>query len=128
MKEQQSHNQEGVRKIFQIVFRPLDMLFNTSKLMFCVHSRMRESYPTIWAWTAHYFEDIHLQSIQLLHCTLCIALKSSCGEQNSSSWKLQVTWLYSHMIILAPQGDMTEGREARQYLEHQAVGTSKGVF
>jgi hypothetical protein len=32
------------------------------------------------------------------------------------------------MIILAPQGDMTEGREARQYLEHQAVGTSKGVF
>jgi len=31
-------------------------------------------------------------------------------------------------MILATQGDETERREARQYLEDRAVGTSEGVF
>jgi hypothetical protein len=31
-------------------------------------------------------------------------------------------------MILATQGDETERREARQYLEDRAVGTSEGIF
>jgi len=36
--------------------------------------------------------------------------------------------LYFQKRILATQGDEMERREARQYLEHPAVGTSEGVF
>jgi len=35
VKEQQIHNQEVLRKVFELIFRPLDSLFNTGKLMLC---------------------------------------------------------------------------------------------
>jgi len=34
LKEQQIHNREVLRKVFNVIFRPLDVLFNTGK---CKH-------------------------------------------------------------------------------------------
>ena len=128
MKEQQVHNREVLRKVFELIFRPLDALFNTGKLMLCADGRMRQCYPVICAWTADYFENIHLHSIKQPHCPVCEAPKSSFGEGNSSSWQLRDYRLYFQKMILATQGDETERWEARQYLEDRAVGTSEGVF
>jgi hypothetical protein len=35
MKEQQIHHREVIRKVFELIFHPLDMLFNTAKHMLC---------------------------------------------------------------------------------------------
>jgi hypothetical protein len=35
VKEQQIHNREALRNVFERIFRPLDSLFNTGKLMLC---------------------------------------------------------------------------------------------
>jgi len=64
MKEQQIHNQEILRKVFELIFRPLDVLFNTGKLLLCVDGRMRQCYPVIRARTADYFKNIYLHSIK----------------------------------------------------------------
>jgi len=62
------------------------------------------------------------------HCPVCEAPKSPCGAGNSSSWQLRDYQLYFQNMILATQGDETERREARQYLEDQTVGTSEGII
>jgi len=41
VKEQQIYNREVLKKVFELIFRPLDALFNTGKLMLCADSRMR---------------------------------------------------------------------------------------
>jgi len=128
VKEQQIHNREVLRKVFELIFRPLDALFNTGKLMLCVDGRMRQCYPVICAWTADYFENIHLHSIKQPHCPGCEAPISSFGEGNSLSWQLRDYRLYFKKMILGTQGDETERLAARQYLEDRAVGTSEGVF
>ena len=128
MKEQHIHNPEVLRKVYEVLFRPLDALFNTGKLMLCVDGRMRQWYPVICAWTADYFENIHLHSIKQPHCPVCEAPKLSFGEWNSSSWQLRDYRLYFQTMILATQGDETERREARQHLEDRAVGSSEGIF
>jgi len=94
----------------------------------CADGRMQQCYPVICAWMADYFENIHLHSIKQPHCPVCEAPKSSFGEGNSSSWQLRAYQLYFQKMILATQGDEMERREARQYLEDRAVGTSEGVF
>jgi len=128
VKEQQIHNREVLRKIFELTFCPLDALLTPGKLILCADSRMRQCYPVICAWMADYFENIHLHSIKQPHCPVSEALKSSFGEGNSSSWQLRDYRLYFQKMILATQGDETERREARQSLEDKAVGTSEGVF
>ena len=128
LKEQQIHNREVLTKVFKLIFRPLDALFNSGKLMLCADGRMRQCYPVICAWTADYFENIHLHLNKQHHCPVCEAPKSSFGEANSSSWQLRDYRLYFQKMILATQRDETERREARQYLEDWAVGTSEGVF
>jgi hypothetical protein len=122
------HNREVLRKVFERIFRPLDALFNTGTLMLCADGRMRQCYPVICAWTADYFENIHLHLIKQPHCPVCEAPKSSIGEGNSSSWPLRDYRLYFQKMILATQGDEKESREARQYLEDRVVGPSEGVF
>jgi len=87
MKKQQIHNRDVLRKVFELIFRPLDALFNTGKLMLCADGRMRQCYPVICAWTADYFANIHLHSIKQPHCPVCEAPKSLFGEGNSSSWQ-----------------------------------------
>jgi len=67
VREQQIHNQEVLRKVFELIFDPLDALFNTGKLMLCGDGRMRQCYPVISAWTADYFENMHLHSIKQPH-------------------------------------------------------------
>jgi hypothetical protein len=89
---------------------------------------MRQCYPVISAWTADYFENIHLHLVKQPHCPVCKAPKSLFGEGNSSLWQLRDYRLYFQKIILATQGDKTDEREARHYLEHRAVGTSEGIF
>jgi hypothetical protein len=110
VKEQQIHNREVVRKVFKLIFRPLDALFNTGKLMLCVDSQMRQWYPIICAWTADYFENIYLHSIKQPHYPVCEAPKSSFGEGNSSLWQLRDYRLYFQKMIHATQGDET-GRQ-----------------
>ena len=56
------------------------------------------------------------------------ALKLSFEEGNCSSWRLTDYRLYLQKLILATQGDESQRREARQYLEDRVVGTSEGVF
>jgi len=85
MKELQIHNREVLRKVIELIFHPLDALFNTGKLMLCADGGMRQCYPVICAWTADYFENIDLHSIKQPYCPVCEALKSSFGEGNSSS-------------------------------------------
>jgi len=62
------------------------------------------------------------------HCHVWEVLRSLFGDENSLSWQLRDNQLYFQKIILATQGDETERRQARQYLENGAVGTSEGVI
>jgi hypothetical protein len=128
VKEQQIQNREVLRKNIEIIFRHLDELFNTGKRMVCADGQMWQCYPVICAWTADYFENIDLHSIKQRHCHVCEEPKSSFGEGNSLSSQLRDTQLYFPTMILTTQGDETERREARLYLDAQAVGTSEGDF
>jgi len=74
-KEQQINNQEVLRKVFELIFRPWDWLFNTGNHMLWVNSRMQQCYPVISAWMADYFENIHLHSIKQPHCPVSEATK-----------------------------------------------------
>jgi len=96
--------------------------------MLSADGQMWQCYPVICAWTADFFENIHLHSVRQLHCPVCEPPKSSFGEGNSSSWQFRDCQLYFQKIILATQGDETKRPEARQYLEDRAFGTSEGVF
>jgi len=58
------HNQEVLRKVFDLISRPFDVLVNTGKLLLCADGRMQQSAPVICTWTADYFEHIHLNSIK----------------------------------------------------------------
>jgi len=128
LKEKQIHNWDVLRKVFKLIFRPLNVRFNTGKLMLCVDGRMWPCYPVICARMADYFEHITLYSIKHPHCPVCKAPKLSCGEGNSSSSQLRDYRLYFQKMIRATQGDETERHEASNYLEDRGVGTSEGVF
>jgi len=104
VKEQQIHNRQVLRKVFELIFCPLDVLFNTGKLMLCADSQMWQCDPVICAWTADYCENLHLHSIKQLNCAVCEAPKTSFGEGNSSSWQLRDYRLYFRKMILATQG------------------------
>jgi len=128
VKEQQIHNWEVLRKVFELIFRTLDALINTGKLMLCVDSRMRQFHPVICASTADYFENIHLHSINQTYCPVYETPKLSFREVNSSSWQLRHYQLNFQKMILPTQGGETGRWEARKYLEDRAVGTSEGVL
>jgi len=89
VKEQPIHSQEVLRKVFELICCPLDALFNSGMLKLCVDGRMGQCYPVICAWTADYFENIHLHSIKQPHCPEFEGPRSSFGEVNSSSWHLR---------------------------------------
>ena len=122
------HNGEVLRKVSELVFCALDVLFNTGKLMLCVDGQMGQCYPVICASMADCFKNIHLHLIKQPHCPMCKAPKSSCGEWNSLSLQLRDYRLYFQKIILATQGDELETQEARHYLEDRVVGTSEVIF
>jgi len=85
---------------------------------------MQQCFPVICASKADYFENIHFHSIKQHDCPMCKALKSAFGEGNSLSCQLRDYRLYLQKMILTTQGYETMRWEARQYLEHQGVGTS----
>jgi len=89
---------------------------------------MRKCNPVLCASPVDYFENIHLHSIQQPHCPVCISPKLSFGEGNSLSSQLIDCRLYFQQMILVMQGEETERREARQYLEDRAVATSEGIL
>jgi len=60
MKEPQIHPGEVLWKVFELIYRPLNMFFNTGKLMLCADGRMWQCYPVICALMAEYFENIQL--------------------------------------------------------------------
>jgi len=117
VKEQQIHNQEVLRKVFKLIFSPLDARFNTRTLWVWVDGRMRQCYPFICSWTAEYFEAIRIQSIQQPHSHVCKAPILPFAEGNSSSWQLRDHRLYFQKMIVATQGDEMERWEVRHYLE-----------
>jgi len=49
VKEQQIHNLVVLSKVFELVFRPLDALFNTGTLMLRVDGQIRQCYQVIYA-------------------------------------------------------------------------------
>jgi len=128
MKEQQIHNREVLRKVFELIICPLNALFNGGRLVLCADCRMQQCYPVICAFTADYFKIIHLHSTKRPHCPGCNAPKSSFGASNASLSQFAVDRLYFQKMILAMQGDETERPEARHYLDDQAVRTSEGIF
>jgi hypothetical protein len=93
-KEQQIHRQEILKKVINLVFRPLNTLFNTGLLMLCADGQMWQWYPVICAWMADCLENIHLHSVKQPHCGVYQTPKSSFGEENSSLWQLKDDWLY----------------------------------
>jgi len=127
VKEPHIHNREVPRKVFELIFRPLDAVFNSGKLVLCADGRKRQCYPVICAWTADYFENIHLHSFNQPHCPVCEAPKLSFAEGKSSVWQLRDYRLYFQKIILVTLQDETERQEARQYVKDRAVGTSEGI-
>jgi len=74
--------------------------FNTAQLMLSVDGRMRQCHPVICAWTADYFENIHLHSVKQPHCPVCEAPKFLFGEWNSSLWQLRDNRQYCQKMIL----------------------------
>jgi len=118
MKEQQIQNREVLKKVFELIFRPVDALFNSGKLMLCADGWMWQCYPDICLWMADYFENIHLHSIKQPYCPVSEAPKLSIAEGDSSSWQLGDYRLYFQKIILATLGDETERWDARQYPDH----------
>jgi hypothetical protein len=75
MKQPPINNREVLWKVFKLIFRPLDTLGNTAKLMLCADYQMRQCYPVICAWTADYFENVHLHSIKQPQCPVSKAQK-----------------------------------------------------
>jgi len=57
--------------------------------MLCADGRMRQCYHVICAWTADYFENIHLHSIKQPYYPACEAPKLLFGEGNSLLWQLK---------------------------------------
>jgi len=56
MKEQQIHYQEVLRKVFELIFHPLNLPFNTGKLMIYVDGWIQQCDSVICELTADYFE------------------------------------------------------------------------
>jgi len=79
VKERQINNQEVLTNDFELSSCPLDVPFNTGQLMLCAGSWMRQRYHVICSWTADYFRNIHLHSINQPDCPLCEAPKWSFG-------------------------------------------------
>jgi len=128
MQRRKVHNLEVWRKVFERIFCRLKVHLNTGKVMLCANGWMLQCYPVICAWTADYFEIIHLHSIKQPICSVRKALKLSFGDWNSSSLNVRDYRLYSQKMILATQGDAMERWEPGQLLEDWVVGTSEGVF
>jgi hypothetical protein len=86
IKKQQEYNWEVLRQVFEIIFHPFDAVFEKGKPMLCAYGKMSQFFPIICAWTANYFENIHLHAIKQPGCLVCEALKSLFGEGNQSTW------------------------------------------
>jgi hypothetical protein len=69
-----------------------------------------------------------LHSIKRPHCHVCEAPKLSIAERNSLSWQLRDYRLYFQKMILVTQGDEMGRREARHYVDNQALQSSEGVI
>ena len=84
--EQQFHNWDDLIKHLEYMFRPLNTLLNAGRCFLYMVGHILHCYTVICAWSADYFENIHLHLMKRLGRFLCEALKSSCGEQKLSSW------------------------------------------
>ena len=76
LKAQQDYNREVLRKVFEIIFTPLNNLFERGKNMLCSDGRVRKCFPSIYVWTADYVENVNLHSIKSALCHVCEAPKS----------------------------------------------------
>ena len=84
LKAQQDYNREVLRKVFEIIFTPLNNLFKRGKHMLCSDGRVRKCFPIICVWTADYVENVNLHSIKSGLCHVCEAPKSSFESTISS--------------------------------------------
>jgi len=100
VKDQQILTREVFKKVFELILSPLQRLLNTGKLRLCADGRMQRCYLIICAWTADYFENIHLHLIKPPHSPVCEAPILSLGQGNSSLWQLTEHRLYCQKMIL----------------------------
>ena len=130
LKAQQDYNREVLRKVFEIIFTPLNNLFERGKHMLCSDGRVRKCFPIICAWTADYVENVNLHSIKSGLCHVCEAPKSSFGSTISSPAPLRDYPGYFRKLIEATHPSYSQRRqdEALQYLNKRGARTTEGVF
>lgn len=129
-KAQQDYNREVLRQVFEKLFTPLNDLFHTGKRMICSDGQVRHCFPVICGWTADYFENVNLHSIQSGFCHVCEAPKSSFGSTISAPAPYRDYPDYFQRLIQANNpADSKEEREAAiQYLTERGARTREGVF
>jgi len=128
LEEQQIHNREDLRKVFELISRHPQVPFNTGKHMLGAGSHTRQCYPVICAWIGDNFEHIHLHSIKQPHPAVCQAPKLSVRDGNSLSLQLRDNRVFFQKMIHVTHGDETEIQEVRKYLDDHKVQTSERIL
>ena len=130
LKVQQDYNRDVLRKVFEIIFTPLNNLFERGKPMLCSDGRVRKCFPIIYVWTADYVENVNLHSIKSGLCHVCKAPKSSFGSTISSPTPLRNYPRYFRKLIVATYTSYSPRQqdEALQYLNIRGARTIEGVF
>ena len=130
LKAQQDYNREVLRKVFEIIFTPLNNLFERGKHMLCSDGRVRKCFPIICAWTADYAENVNLHSIKSGLCHIYEGPKSSFGSTISSPAPLRHYLGYFQKLIEAthPSYILRRQDEALQYLNKCGAQPTEGVF
>jgi len=104
-REKQIRNEADLRNIFDLIFHPLDPLFNIGKLLLSVDGQTWQCYPVVCTSTADYFENIHLHSIKQPHADVWKAPKLLFGGGYLSLWQLRDDQLHFQLMILVTQGN-----------------------
>ena len=130
LQAQQDYNREVLRKVFEIIFTPLNNLFERGKHMLCSDGSVRKCFPIICAWTADYVENGNLHAIKSGLCHVCEAPKSSFGSTISSPAPLRDYPGYFQKLVEATHPSYRQWRqdEALQYLNQRRAQTTEGVF
>jgi hypothetical protein len=96
--------------------------------MLCADGKMQQCFPIICAWTANYFENIHLHAITQPGCRMCEAPKSSFGEDKQCAWPHCDYQLYFRKLIQATHCNNQDQNDAHDYLMERCVVTMQCVF
>ena len=129
-KAQQDYNREVLRRVFEKLFTPLNDIFEQGKRMLCSDGQVRHCFPVICGWTADYFENANLHSIQSGFCQVCEAPKNSFGSVRNTAAPHRDYPDYFQRLVQAnnPTLNKDEKDVAIQYLTERGARTTEGVF